>query len=186
MQRRGSKIHRPNPNHGCHREDGTLEKMKSQTPKPNARAGVCRAVSESDRHTAYQSNPTEESPSIEDGRLQQSPFTYLEEERAEVGRGRQERRVDGHGRAGRKDLRFWGPVPFPSRAPARLGLRSSCPPRRPACLGIRMREKKEEEEVGAGPPLYPAGRQRTHGPGGHVRPGAASEGMRIRTVVTGT
>lgn len=67
-------------------------------------------------------NPTEESPPIKDGRLQQSPFTYLEEERAEVGRGRQERRADGHGRASRKDLRFWGPVLFPSRAPARLDL----------------------------------------------------------------
>jgi hypothetical protein len=76
---------------------------------------VCRRLNEEPSRR----NPSRE---IEDGRLQQSPFTYLEEERAEVGRGRQERRADGHGRAGRKDLRFWGHVPFPSRAPARLGL----------------------------------------------------------------
>jgi hypothetical protein len=88
-------------------------------------APVCRASSKSDRHTALRSggilsNPTKESPSVEDGRLQQSPGGGA------GGRARPARTTRRRARAGRKDLGFCrSPLPVPSRAPARLGLAAS-------------------------------------------------------------
>ena len=114
----------------------TLGKMKSQTPKPNARAGVCRALSESGRHTAYQ--PHRRIPAHQ--RRSVAAITIHLPGGGEGGGGaRTARTTRRRARAGEQEgSEILGscPVPVPSPRTAR----SCCPPRRPACLGItRMR-----------------------------------------------
>lgn len=148
----------------CYPQDENLPKMNPKHQNDPMLAPACRAPSKSDRHTTLRSGGIPIRPH------QKNPHcsNHLDEEKPEVLRGRQERRADGQpgGRAGgRKDLGFLcSPLPVPSRAPASHG--SALLPHQPSsptCLtGDSEKRKREEEPVGAGPPLYPARRQHTH------------------------